>query len=617
SLAPLVLGLLERAMRTGRLSTFLGLGAAIGFTILSAQIQMAYHCLWFLGALFLVRLAWGAVGSDGPRGAAGRVRLVALFTLAVTVGVGIASIQLFPAVAYVKHPAGFSVRSDRTDYEHASSWSLHPEEVASMVVPDFCNAPRGYWGRNVFKYNSDYVGILTLFLAGLALARRRDGTRWFLGGLAVFCVLYSLGGWTPLHKLFYWVVPQVKLFRAPPLVMFGAAFGFSALAALAVHDLETAGSGRSDSRFAGRAAVVGLGVAGLVAVLGLTAGPVTSFWTDLAGLELDANKLRSQQENLPAFRNGALAVAALLAAGAVVVARRGRGRLPSRATLAVLLILAVVDLWRVDHRFQVVVDPARWTRPQGIVAQLAAESRREKFRVAPAIPALAFNELGYFGIESTLGFHDNELAWYRELRMDPAAQNLLATNANGYPLLAALNVRYILHDSPDYPNPLPVPDALPRFRLVEEFEVVSDRSTIAARLLRDDHDPSRTVILEEDPGFPSPAPDPAAGPPGTILSYEYDGNDIRAVVRADRPCLLVHAENWFPYWHAWRGEEELPILRADGTVRAVPLPPGEHELRFEFVSVPFEVGKRVSLGTLLLVLAGCGVDLVRGRRARA
>ena len=61
-----------------------------------------------------------------------------------------------------------------------------------MVVPEFCDAPHGYWGRNPFKYNSDYVGILTLLLAVLALARRRDATRLFLGGIAVFAILYAL-----------------------------------------------------------------------------------------------------------------------------------------------------------------------------------------------------------------------------------------------------------------------------------------------------------------------------------------------------------------------------------------------------------------------------------------
>jgi len=612
SLAPLVLGLLERAMRSGRVGTFLGLGLAIGVTILSAQIQMAYHCLWFLGALFLVRLFRGPAVPAAEGTPPGRVRRTGLFALAAAVGVLVAAVQLFPAVAYVKNPAGFSVRSEKTDYEHASSWSLHPEEIASMVVPEFCNAPRDYWGRNIFKYNSDYVGILTLLLAGLAMARRRDATRWFLAGLAVFCVLYSLGGWTPVHRLFYWIVPQVKLFRAPPLVMFGAAFGFAALAAHAVHDLETIRL-RGRERLPGRLLAVGLGAAAVIALAGLAAREFTAFWTDLLYPALDEAKRRAQIVNLPAFRNGALAAAAILAAGTGVVVARLRGALPAVPAVTVLLVLTGIDLWRVDHRFVTVVDPSPWIRPQGAVAQVADESEREKFRVMPAVQRLAFNELGVFGIESTMGFHDNELAWYRELRTDPRAQNLLASNGDAYPLLRTLNVKYILHDSPDYPNPLPVPGYLPRFRVAGAYEVVASHDEIVPRLLDPAHDPARTVLLEEDPGFPSgPADVP---PPGRVTDYEYDGNEIRVKVTATAPVLLVHSENWFPYWHAFEGDTERPILRADGTLRAIPLPAGEHEIRLDFVSRPFEAGKWVTLATLLLVVAGVAWD-GRSRRGR-
>ncbi|HMB69297.1 MAG TPA: hypothetical protein VKU85_08290, partial [bacterium] len=59
SMAPLVLGMLERAMRSGSIRAFVGLGLCIGLLILSAQIQMAYHCMWFLGTLFVVRLVRG------------------------------------------------------------------------------------------------------------------------------------------------------------------------------------------------------------------------------------------------------------------------------------------------------------------------------------------------------------------------------------------------------------------------------------------------------------------------------------------------------------------------------------------------------------------------------
>lgn len=620
SLTPLVIGLLERAMRSGNAKTFAGLGLAIGFTILSAQIQMAYHMLWLVGALFLLRLfvpleESGVARSEGESSTAaklsnaGRIVRTGLFAASLVVGLLLAAIQLMPAVTYVKHPAGFSVRSDKTDYEHATSWSLHPEELASIVVPEFCNAPRGYWGRNLFKYNSDFMGILTLFLAGCALAWRGRGTRLFYGVMGVLTILYSLGAHTPVHKLFYWFVPQVKLFRAPPLVMFIAGFSFAVLAAYAVHDIaesrnSAAKASSGKSRAAGAAGgvggigprfvLVGYAVAAVLALLGLGAGGVTSFWTDLFLPTLDEAKRQAQAANVPSFRLGALVLAAVLASGVATLEAWRRGRLRRNVAVGILLLLTVIDLWRVDRRFKMVMDEAQFLVPDALVQAVQDPVNSAKYRVMPTAERYAMNELSLFGVESTGGFHDNELAWYRETRMAPEAQGLLAANGRGYPFLRMFNVKYILHDQPGIPNPYEIPGFLPRFRLVDSYEVIEDRSRIPGRIAEDSFDVERSVILEKaapfasrateeggadvaalgasDPGPPdrgdpsadsipastSGAGDPPADStsatvwtsPGTVESYAYRGNSIDVVVTATRPCLLVQSENWFPYWSA-------------------------------------------------------------------
>ncbi len=621
SLTPLVLGLLERAMRSGSLRTFVGLGLAVGVAILSAQIQMAYHMLWLVGALFVFRFVQGAQGetAPSPRAAPVRIRVAAFFVSSLAVGLCVASIQLLPAVTYVKHPAGFSVRSEKTDYEHASSWSLHPEELASMIVPEFCNAPRGYWGRNFFKYNSDAVGILTLFLAGLALARVRSATRVFYACVAAFAILYSLGGHTPLHRLCYFLVPQVKLFRAPPLVMFLAAFSLVVLAAHAVHDLASgaaaSGKGRGGARIS-RAAITGYAAAVLLALAGLAAAGFTSFWTDLFLPRIDDAKRAAQHANLPAFRLGAFAAAAVLAAGVAAVEGWRTRRWSPRTAMIVLTLLTIGDLWRIDRRFKMVLDAAQFIVPDANVAAVRDPVGAEKYRVMPVAERYAMNELGLFGVESVGGFHDNELSWYRELRSAPEAEGFLRMNDQGYPFLRMLNVKYILHDQPNAPNPYVLPGFLPRFRLVDSYAVEADRSKIAARLADPAFDVARAVILEEPAPFPSAAGGAAAGggaggdstaaageatEPGRVVSYAYDGNEIRVTVEATRPCLLVHSENWFPYWRATSGGgRELPILRANGTIRAIPLEAGAQEIELRYRSDPYERGKWITGATVLL-----------------
>lgn len=606
SLTPLVLGLLERAMITGSVRNFALFGISVGLAILSAQVQMAYHLLWIVAGVFVLRLFVPLPGGATPSPAT-RARRFGLFGGALAVGLLVAAVQLLPAVAYVKNPEGFSVRSTRTDYEHATSWCLHPEEIAAMVVPEFCNSPDGYWGRNPFKINSDAPGILVLFLAALAL-RRRDATRLFLAGTAAFCVLYALGEHTPIHRICYAIVPQVKLFRAPPLLMFGAAFALAALAAHALHDLDAARGARGGKH---PALAWGLPAAAVLALAGLAGGGVLDFWNGLLRPGLEAPLRQAQLANLPEFRGGALAAAAVLAAGAALLHAGRRGSLPWIAFAAGFVTLTVADLWRIDRRFVAVTDPRPFIQAPALLARLSAESAAEKFRVMPVAQGLTANEMGYFGIESTLGFHDNELAWYRALRTEPAAEGLLAGNGAGYPFLRILNVKYIVHDRSDLPNPYLVPDWLPRFRLAGSWERAEGSAAVAARLVSADFDPARTVLLEEDPGIP-PAPPGADADLGTV-DYEYDGNTIRVRAEAARACLLVHSENWFPYWHAFRDGEEIPILRAYGTLRAIALPAGRSEIELRFRSAPYETGRNVTLLTLgVLALAGVAA-WARGR----
>ncbi|MCA9753799.1 MAG: hypothetical protein KC591_16500 [Gemmatimonadetes bacterium] len=587
ALAPLALACLERSISRRRAVDWLILGLVLGLMILSAQIQMAYHGFWFVGGLFLMRLVWPRGGE--PRGAY-RGKIVG-FASAVGLSLLVASVQLLPAVAYVKHPDGFSVRSGKTDYEHASSWSLHPEELASMVVPEFCNSPRGYWGRNPFKYNSDYLGLALILLAALAVARRRSPTRWFLLSMAGFAILYSLGEHTPVHRLAYLVIPQVKLFRAPPLIMFGASLGIASLAAFLVQDLVDGYRPRRSVWAAG-------GIAILLFLLGLSSRPATDAFCALFGTPFDEVKRGILSANLPAFRNGAFASSAIVAiVAAGLWAFRAR-RISIPVLTAMLVVVSVVDAWRIDRIYVMIVDPSRWTEARGALGELAAESSRSKFRVMPALQEFAMNELGPFRIESTLGFHDNELSWYREFRTDPRAQGLLVQRDGYFPLLAVLNTKWILHRQSDLPNPLPIA-ALERFWCVPQWEVLP-RERILDRLLEPDFDPASVALLEESPPFAAEMSETVP----IVTSFEYRGNEVRASVQSEGPCLLIHSENWFPYWRAEVNGREVPILRAFGTIRAIAVPAGGGDVVLRFHSTPYEVGKLLSLGALGVILGG-------------
>src|SRR5690606_37632345 len=119
----------------------------------------------------------------------------------------------------------------RTTYEHATCWSLNPEEAAALIVPEFSGINENYWGRNPFKINTEYPGLAVLFLAVFGLAVFRKKWMWLWGGVGLLATLFALGAHTPLFWFFYNFVPGIKSFRAPGMMMFWLATSLLMMAA--------------------------------------------------------------------------------------------------------------------------------------------------------------------------------------------------------------------------------------------------------------------------------------------------------------------------------------------------------------------------------------------------
>jgi uncharacterized membrane protein YfhO len=65
-----------------------------------------------------------------------------------------------------------------------------------------------------------------------------------------------------------------------------------------------------------------------------------------------------------------------------------------------------------------------------------------------------------------------------------------------------------------------------------------------------------------------------------ILSASNTSVAVEAV--SDTGGYVVLNDVWHPWWHARRGGEPVPVLRANAIFRAVAVPPGRHVVDFEF-----------------------------------
>ncbi len=197
------------------------------------------------------------------------------------------------------------------------------------------------------------------------------------------------------------------------------------------------------------------------------------------------------------------------------------------------------------------------------------------------------------------------------------------------PLLDLLNVRYLVvpqHiDALDAPalarfwnttvyedghvRIVENPSAFPRAWIVHEAVPAPPGSrTSTESIARGSIDARRTAVLEVEEAPPSlEVVDDAAQDQATVVTDEP--NRIEVHTSSDAAGLLVLSEIAYPAWQAYIDGRPVRQYIADGTLRSVPVPAGEHLVALRFESKTLQIGLIVSsiallvLGSLALVCA--------------
>jgi uncharacterized membrane protein YfhO len=86
-------------------------------------------------------------------------------------------------------------------------------------------------------------------------------------------------------------------------------------------------------------------------------------------------------------------------------------------------------------------------------------------------------------------------------------------------------------------------------------------------------------------------------------------------VETSGPALLVVSDNYYPAWTATIDGERTPVLRADLTLRAVRVPTGNHEVRFEYRSPMLRAAMWTTIVSGLIAVGLVAVGLYRRRRS--
>jgi hypothetical protein len=529
---------------------------------------------------------------------------------ALAVGLGVGAVQLLP-LWY------FSRTSARPALSAAAAFqdSLKPHDLPTLVFPwMYGGSSQGSvfsaaWRAGDLQHEVGmFAGASIVALALVALIRlRRRPAILALGAVGVFSVLFALGGSTPLGRVFYEVLPFARSFRGWARAMLLLNLALAMLA----------GAGVREVARAPRQVLPGLaGAAGALAIVSLALPHVGAVQRFLVGGPYGI------------IARGAPIVILVALVGAVAVTA-----LYPRAGVCALIAICSLDIFAFAYA-------AEWRGQSSPIHELNAfydESVSPPFGRAYDAPG---------GVDrwatDTYGFRMVSLA--KNLRgvngYDPLIQREWADTAGGFAydgnptrpdfwrpgwLSDVLRVSTLVLNNtvtptdPGWQKTSAVPGYdMSRWerapRLPEAYLVRRVRVTSLALIRQALVDPltpmENTAFVESGSGDVVRLDD--SRPAGSVRSADVLGSG-RVVVDADRRSLLVLSHDWEAGWHATVDGHTTPVMRTNGLVLGIVVPPGHHVVRVGFGPPGLSSGALVCF----LALAGLLTAVPLGRRLRA
>lgn len=307
----------------------------------------------------------------------------------------------------------------------------------------------------------------------------------------------------------------------------------------------------------------------------------------------------------------------LVIAGATLAVFKWNGSIVYKA--GILAVAAAVDLFFINAAFIQNVPAGEYLQPNNaIVAAIKAPYKADTLNVPRVLSlshdkAVGGNIFPQYHMRNADGFHDNELASYREFRGGQQNANYLLNINNpdaAHPFLDLMNVGAIIFDSRQGTTYMPIKTAMGEAYIYGQSETMDDAKAIES--LRNGYAYREKVILSETPEHAGEG-GLANGYAKLVASPKMDTQVFQ--VESDRAGFMVVAGNYHPYWNATVNGKPAKVYKAFGTLRAVEIPKGKSEVRMEYRSKPFHACIKVSLLAAIL-LAGLGAfAFVKSKKA--
>ena len=366
------------------------------------------------------------------------------------------------------------------------------------------------------------------------------------------------------------------------------------------------------SRGVQAAVIIGFAVIGIFLMSGqkLLNDPVTApYFKPLNEVVMSATAAKI----IPSF------IMILVVIGVSLAVIKWKGNTPAK--VGILALVAGFELMTINGAFIQNVAANEYIQPKnGVVTAIKTPFKADSINTPRVLSlsrnkALSGNIFPQYHLRNADGFHDNELASYREFRGGQGNANYLL-NINDqnapHPFLDLMNIGAIIFDTQRGTTYMPIPTAMGEAYIYGESTTMEDSKAIDA--LKNGFAYREKVILSEEPQNKGEG-GVAEGKAKLVANPKMDTQVFQ--VESDRAGFMVVAGNYHPYWKATVNGKDAKVYKAFGNLRAVEIPKGKSEVRMEYRSKPFHACIKVSLLAAILLIAFGAFIFVRTKKAQA
>lgn len=634
-------------------------------TTLFTAMQISVNHLQITYYLFLVLLAYGiseVIIHAKNKELKSLLKPIGLMIVSLVIALGVNTVNFWIAYEAGRHSIRGEpvlteeVRSQSSglDVDYILAWSYGKKETITLLVPDFKGGgsrkelsensntyqaliqngvPRHnarefikqvptYWGTQPFTSGPVYAGALVVFLFIFGFFLVENRYRWWMLAIVILAIFLSWGKnmqW--FSQWFIYNFPGYDKFRAVSMILVIPDFIMPLMAAMAIRRILLKQVSREQVMKVLKYTTYSVG--GFLLFILLFATELFTFSSPadnnmVAGGQIPQWLMDAiREDRIRLMRIDTFRSLVIIALGAAAIWLWMKNKIKAQYAIMAMAAITLIDLWGIGRRYlneDNFIPRRQHERPYTPTeADLQIMGDPDPhFRVYSQIQD-PFREArtSYFH-RSIGGYHGAKLQRYQDI----IDYHLVRQNMS---VLNMLNAKYfIVRDQNNQPQARKNPDALGNAWFVPEYHIVQGPDEAIAAL--NDFDPATEAIIEKNDAIHLKGKSIEEDESATIKLDHYQPNYLRYTAKTNTKQLAVFSEVYFPGgWEAYINGQEAKHFRVNYTLRAMVIPPGQHEVEFYFRPDTFYKGRiiaGISSAILIVILAGGAYMLLKKRNEK-